>query len=130
MIDYDIKILGGVILAIVILLLIAAIWLGSILLKEAEEIKAASKNVQSAFNVVNVEVTRKLKNNRAIHFADLLLIVEKVSKVIPGIKVELEKNFELKQVSIVIEKDGIKATYTLLATIVEIPYRSTLAKNI
>ncbi|QGH71869.1 hypothetical protein N1M2_6 [Klebsiella phage N1M2] len=130
MIDYDIKILGGVILAIVILLLIAAIWLGSILLKEAEEIKAASKNVQSAFNVVNVEVTRKLKNNRAIHFADLLLIVEKVSKVIPGIKVELEKNFELKQVSIVIEKDGIKATYTLLATIVEIPYRSALAKNI
>lgn len=129
MIDYDIKILGGVILAIVILLLIAAIWLGSILLKEAEEIKAASKNVQSAFNVVNVEITRKLKNNRAIHFADLLLIVEKVSKVIPGIRVELEKNFELKQVSIVIEKDGIKATYTLLATIVEMPYR-TVTKNI
>lgn len=129
MADYDIKILGGVILVLVFLLLIGAIWLGSILLREAEDIKAASKNVQSAFHAVDIEITRKLKNNRAIHFADLLRIVEKVSNLIPGVRVELEKDFERKQVSIVIESDGIRATYTLLATIVEMPYRSA-AKNI
>ncbi|UQT03391.1 hypothetical protein YUBABA_01890 [Serratia phage vB_SmaM-Yubaba] len=129
MADYDIKILGGIILVLVFLLLIGAIWLGSILLREAEDIKAASKNVQSAFHAVDVEITRKLKNNRAIHFADLLRIVEKVSNLIPGVRVELEKDFERKQVSIVIESDGIRATYTLLATIVEMPYRSA-AKNI
>ncbi|UQT02645.1 hypothetical protein SUREIYA_00460 [Serratia phage vB_SmaM-Sureiya] len=129
MADYDIKILGGIILVLVFLLLIGAIWLGSILLREAEDIKAASKNVQSAFHAVDVEITRKLKNNRAIHFADLLRIVEKVSNLIPGVRVDLEKDFERKQVSIVIESDGIRATYTLLATIVEMPYRSA-AKNI
>lgn len=129
MADYDIKILGGIILVLVFLLLIGAIWLGSILLREAEDIKAASKNVQSAFHAVDVEITRKLKNNRAIHFADLLRIVEKVSNLIPGVRVDLEKDFERKQVSIVIESDGIRATYTLLATIVEMPYRS-VAKNI
>lgn len=129
MADYDFKILGGVIIAVVLILLIAAIWLGSVLLKEAEDIKSASKNVQSAFQLVNIEITRKLKNNKAIHFADLLKIVEKVANLMPGIKVELEKDFERKQVSIVIESSGIKATYTLLATIVEMPYRPAI-KNI
>lgn len=121
---FEYKIYGIALFAIITLLLIAAIWLCGILLKEAQDIKSASKDVQSAFGFVNVEITKKLKHNNAIHFYDLMRIVEIVSRRMPLVKITVDKAFERNQVSIIIEKGDLKATYTLLATIVEAPYQS------
>lgn len=121
---YEYRLYGIVLLVIVSLLLIAAIWLCGVLLKEAQDIKAASRNVQSAFALLDVEVTKKLKHNNAIHFYDLMRIVELVTRRMPMVKITVDKAFERNQVSISIEKGELKATYTFLATIVEAPYQS------
>lgn len=126
----DLKILGGVVLVVTVLLLISAIWLATVLLREADTIKNAALNVQTAFDSVNVEINRKLKHNKVIAYADLLGIVSRVAMLLPGVAIRLEKDFELKRFSIIIEKDGIKATYTMLATIVEYSYKpSKLAQE-
>lgn len=128
--DYwDLKIYGLIVFVIIFALMVAAVWLGTILLQEAESIKAASKNVQSAFAFVELEVNKKLSNNNAIHFFDLMRIVEMAAKRMPFVKVSVEKAFERNQVSIIIESDGIKARYTFLATIVEYPNKAAIAKS-
>ncbi|AEV89461.1 hypothetical protein OBP_024 [Pseudomonas phage OBP] len=121
---FEYKIYGIVLLTIVSLLAISAIWLCGVLLKEAQDIKAASKNVQSAFTLLDVEVTKKLKNNNAIHFYDLMRIVEMVTRRMPMVKITVDKKFERNQVKISIEKGDVKASYTFLATIVEAPYHN------
>uniref|UniRef100_A0AAU8KXZ0 I-spanin n=1 Tax=Pantoea phage Survivor TaxID=3232176 RepID=A0AAU8KXZ0_9CAUD len=128
--DYwDLKIYGLIVFVIIFALMVAAVWLGTILLQEAESIKAASKNVQSAFAFVELEVNKKLSNNNAIHFFDLMRIVEMAAKRMPFVKVSVEKAFERNQVSIIIESDGIKARYTFLATIVEYPNKAAITKS-
>ncbi len=128
--DYwDLKIYGLIVFVIIFALMVAAVWLGTILLQEAESIKAASKNVQSAFAFVELEVSKKLSNNNAIHFFDLMRIVEMAAKRMPFVKVSVEKAFERNQVSIIIESDGIKARYTFLATIVEYPNKAAITKS-
>ena len=128
--DYwDLKIYGLIVFVIIFALMVAAVWLGTILLQEAESIKAASKNVQSAFAFVELEVSKKLSNNNAIHFFDLMRILEMAAKRMPFVKVSVEKAFERNQVSIIIESDGIKARYTFLATIVEYPNKAAITKS-
>lgn len=118
---FDLKIIGGVIVIIAVMLFIASVWLSSILLREADEIKAAAGAVGGAFDMVSIEVQKKLENNNVLSYIDLLGIVARVSTLVPGIKIGMDEDWKRKRVSIVIESGVVKATYTILATIIERP---------
>lgn len=119
----DTQILVYALLIIVVCALIGAIWIGSIFLQEANSIKEHASNVKSAFSAVNVEISRKLKDNNAIAYADLASIVKRIANLFPGTNITLKKEFERKQVTIIVEAGEFSASYTILATIVEYGYR-------
>lgn len=117
----DLKIIGGVVIIVAIMLFIATIWLSTILLREADDIKNSAKNVGGAFELVSVEVQKKLENNNVLSYIDLLTIVSKIGAMVPGVKINMDEDWKRKRVSITLESGPVKATYTILATIIERP---------
>lgn len=123
----DIKVMGGTIVIIAVLLLFAAVWLGGLLMRESEAIREASGAVGGAFEMVSVEIERKLTGNNVIAYADILKIAAKIGKLLPGVDIKVDTDFKIKRVNIVISKDCVTARYTILATLVEYSYKSPVA---
>ncbi|EBY9763844.1 hypothetical protein D5W64_12085 [Salmonella enterica subsp. enterica serovar Saintpaul] len=123
----DVKVVSLTILLMCFALLIVAVWVGGLLLREAEGIKDAVNKVGGAFDTVTLEIESKLKANNVIAYADLLMIVAKVGKMIPGVDIKLDTDFKLKRVTIRIQKDNVKMSYTILATLVEYTYKTPVA---
>lgn len=98
---------------------LAAIWLACVLLGEAQDIKKALKDVQCAFGNIEVEINRKLKVHNALHYTELIGIVNIVKKLVPGVNISIEKDFKSNIIHILVEAQGVRSKYTLLATIVE-----------
>lgn len=127
---YEMKIYGIVLAIILTILLGSAIWLSAVLLREAEVIKNACKNVKGAYGYVDIEIGKKLQDNNAIHFYDIMKIVDRISQLFPEVNVSVDKAFERSRVSIAVSQGEVKSTYTLLATIVEAPYQPQQSKVI
>lgn len=100
---------------------VLAIWLACVLIGEAQDIKKALKDVQCAFGNIEVEINRKLKVHNALHYSELVRIVDLVKRLVPGVNISIEKEFENgnDRIHILVEAEGVKSKYTLLATIVE-----------
>jgi hypothetical protein len=109
------------IIMIVILIAIAgtAIWLTCVLISEAQVIKQAVKDTQKAFGNIEIEINKKLLVHNALHYSDLLGIIKRVGDMVPGVDIEIKREFDSNRLHICVESDGIKMKYTFLATIVE-----------
>lgn len=115
----DLKLLACILGIIFITLFVSAVWLSSALYKEAEEIRNASKCVETAFDDVSGEINKKLEHNNAIHYSDLVKIVLMVGNVNPNVNINIKKDYGDPRIDITIAAKGIKANYSLLPTIVE-----------
>lgn len=111
--------LGIFIIILLVVVSILAIWLVGQLLCESEQIKEASETVQNTFECISVEIDKKLLLHKAIHFADLVKVVKLAGDRNPKADINLLRDFKNGRVHITVESFGIKAKYTMLATIVE-----------
>lgn len=115
----EVRSLVFIIFVLLVIAVISAVWFGCVLLKELDTIKSNSRDVSKVFTSISVEITTSLLTNNAIHYTDLLSIIKKAANLIPGVSVDLKREYGDKRLDIVIKSGKMTSTYTLMSTIVE-----------
>jgi hypothetical protein len=116
---YELKSLIFLIYLLTAIGFIGSVWFACVLLKEVTLLKSQAKDVSNAFIMVTVEINKTLLNNNAIHYTDLMNIVRSALKLIPGVNIDVKKEYGDKRLDIVINSGRVTSTVSLMTTVIE-----------
>lgn len=115
----ELKFLFGVLVVLGIFLVIACFFLVVSMHNELEGLTSDTKEVNLAFDLVNVEISVQLKHNKALHISELLNIIKTIGKTIPSVDITLDKTYGNDRLDLVIKKGNVVAKYSLITTVIE-----------